>query len=102
MAERPGVVGNIIKNPTIVVLVIVLALLIAGYAANFYFVNRDSQRVDAYVHYASELKVLSQEVAKNAAAAMDGQTDAFDALAKNRNRFDTNLGYLKDGNPVEV
>ncbi|MCB1691602.1 MAG: type IV pili methyl-accepting chemotaxis transducer N-terminal domain-containing protein [Pseudomonadales bacterium] len=100
MAERPGVVGNIIKNPTIVVLVIVLALLIAGYAANFYFVNRDSQRVDAYVHYASELKVLSQEVAKNAAAAMDGQTDAFDALAKNRNRFDTNLGYLKDGNPV--
>lgn len=100
MADRPSVVGNIIKNPTIASLVLVLALLIAGYAANFYFVNRDSQRVDAYLRYAAELKVISQEVAKNAAAAASGQTEAFDALSRNRNRFDTNFGYLRDGNPL--
>ncbi|MEX2327975.1 MAG: hypothetical protein WD558_09605, partial [Pseudomonadales bacterium] len=72
MAEKSSVVGNIIKNPVIAGLFVILALLIAGFAANFYFISRDSVRLDSYVRYCNDLMVLSQQTAKNAAAAVDG------------------------------
>ncbi|MEX1238025.1 MAG: methyl-accepting chemotaxis protein [Pseudomonadales bacterium] len=98
MAEKSSVVGNIIKNPVIAGLFVILALLIAGFAANFYFISRDSVRLDSYLRYSNDLMVLSQQTAKNAAAAVDGVTEAFDALAANRNSFDVNLSYLENGN----
>jgi twitching motility protein PilJ len=101
MADKPSVVGNIIKNPVIAGLVALLILLVAGFGANFYFVNGESQRSDGYLRYANELKVLSQQVAKNGTAASAGQMDAYDALSTNKNRLDTNFGYLRDGNPLE-
>jgi len=76
-------------------------LLVAGFAANFYFVNTSSSRRDSYLQYANELKVLSQQIAKNATAAAQGQKDAFALLTQNRRDFDSNLGYLRDGNPVD-
>lgn len=100
MAERPGVVGNIIKSPVIAVLVVVLVLLVAGFAANFYFVNGNSGRKDSYLRYVNQLKVLSQQIAKNSAAAVQGQNNAFALLASNRADFETDLDYLRNGNPA--
>lgn len=88
------------KSPVIGALVAVLAVLVGGYGANFYFMDRDSARVENYVRYGNQLKVLSQQIAKNAMAATQGQVEAFDVLAKNRSQFETNLGYLKEGNPA--
>ncbi len=101
MAERPSVVGNIIRNPAIAVLVIVLVLLVGVFAANFYVASRETQRTESYLRYAGALKVLSQQVGKNAVAIANGQLESFAALTENRSRFDSNLGYLADGNPVE-
>lgn len=100
MADRPSVVGNIFKSPLIIGLVFILVLLVAGFAANFYFVNTSSGRKDSYLQYTNRLQVLSQQIAKNATAAAEGQKDAFALLMRNRSDFDSNLGYLRDGNPV--
>lgn len=99
MAGKSSVVGNIFKNPVILGLVLVLVLLVGGFAANFYFAQQGSERSGAYLRHANDLKVLSQQIAKNAASAAGGQADAFEQLSTNSSRFDTNLGYLQNGNP---
>lgn len=101
MADRPSVVGNIFKSPILVVLVIILVLLIGGYAANFYLKNINANRTDSYLAHANQLKVLSQQMAMNARAAAGGDTDAFGQLSKSRSQFDAGLGALRDGNPSE-
>ena len=100
MADRAGVVGNIIKSPVLSALVFLLVLLVAGFAANFYLVNTNAGHKEGYLRYAAQLKLLSQEIAKNASAAAHGQKDALNALESDRTNFDTDFGYLRDGNPA--
>ena len=89
MADKPGV-GNIFRSPLISVLAFILVLLVGGFAANFYLVNANISRRDTYLQYANQLKVLSQQIAKDATAAAEGQKGAFDVLAGSRTQFDTN------------
>ncbi len=99
MADKSNVIGNVFRNPLIAIMVLLLFVMIAGFAGNYYLVNQDTQRKSAYLGYANQLKVLSQEIAKHAAKAAQGNPAIFPMLIQAKNQFETNLGYLRNGNP---
>ena len=77
MADRkPGVVSGTLKKPLIVVLIVALVVLIAGFGGNFYLAQQDSFRSGEYLRLANRLKVLSQEIVKNLRAAIQGEASS--------------------------
>ncbi|PHQ13750.1 chemotaxis protein [Marinobacter profundi] len=64
-----------------------------------FIINRDSQNDQAYIAHSAELRVLSQEIAKNATEAAGGTAEAFDQLRRSRDEFARLWGYVVDGNP---
>jgi twitching motility protein PilJ len=87
--------GNKLVAGLIAVLIALTVLLVAV----LYILNRDSQHDQQYIAHTAELRVLSQEIAKNATEAADGTDSAFDALRRSRDEFDRYWGYVVDGNP---
>ena len=65
-----------------------------------FFINRDSRNDQEYIAHASELRVLSQEIAKNASEAAGGTAEAFDQLRRSRDEFNTLWNYIINGNPA--
>ena len=100
MADKSNGVGSVIRNPLIATMVILLIVMITGFSTNYYFINQEAQRKSSYLGYTSELKVLSQEIAKHAASASQGNIDSLPVLTTAQSKFDTNLGYLINGNPL--
>jgi twitching motility protein PilJ len=86
------------SSPTQIFLgaVIIVAILALVYV--LYKVNLDADRDKSYIAYASDLRVLSQEIAKNASEAADGGATAFEQLDRSREEFQQIWSYLKDGN----
>ncbi len=78
----------------VVIVASLLALLFV-----IYKVNLDASRDKSYISYASELRVLSQEVAKNASEAADGKQEAFEQLERSRGEFGQIWSFLEQGNP---
>lgn len=74
-------------------LIIFLATFIGITVATNYFSKRDEQ----YLEHAGELRVLSQELAKNAVEAAGGKEDAFTELKTARDNFEQRWGYLVKG-----
>ncbi len=73
--------------------VLLLALLWVSY-----IIVRDSNYDKEYAGYASDLRVLSQEVAKNATEAAAGKEEAFKQLQKSRDDFERKLSLIVNGN----
>ena len=86
--------GNKLVAGLIAALIALTVLLVAV----LFILNRDSQHDQQYIAHAAELRVLSQEIAKNATEAAGGTASAFDALRRSRDEFDRLWGYLIDGN----
>ncbi len=63
-----------------------------------YIIVRDSQYDKEYSSHASDLRVLSQEIAKNATEAASGKEAAFEQLARSRADFERLLGLIRNGN----
>ena len=74
-------------------LIIFLATFIGITVATNYFSKRDEQ----YLEHTGELRVLSQELAKNAVEAAGGKEDAFTELKIARDNFEQRWGYLVKG-----
>src|SRR5690554_3221590 len=74
-------------------LVIFLATFISITVATNYFSKRDEQHLE----HAGELRVLSQELAKNAVEAAGGKEEAFTELKIARDDFEKRWGYLVKG-----
>ena len=81
----------------IVGLVVTIGLL----AFNFSKVASHSEQAAAYVTKATELRVLSQRIAKNALESAAGNRDAFTYLDKARADFGTEWDTIKNGSPDE-
>lgn len=79
-----------------IVVVAVIALLYV-----IFTVNLDASRDKTYISYASELRVLSQEIAKNSSEAADGKGEAFDQLRRSREDFQGLWDVLDKGNPEQ-
>jgi len=87
--------GNKLVAGLIAALIALTVLLVAV----LFIINRDSQNDQEYIAHSAELRVLSQEIAKNATEAAGGTASAFDALRRSRDEFERLWGYVVDGNP---
>lgn len=80
----------------------ILVLVILGVLYNFYQlgikVNQDRQ----YVETATEIQILAQEVATLANQATTGRIEAFEDLAVKRNRLNSALGELENGDGISL
>lgn len=81
-------------------LIILLLTSIVLLIVNFINMNTETNQDKEYISHAGELRVLSQRVAKNAAAAATGSVDAFKALKDDRAAMDNHVNVLKIGDPV--
>jgi twitching motility protein PilJ len=63
-----------------------------------FMVNRDSQYDREYTNTTAELRVLSQQIAKNATEAVSGNASAFDQLSNTRDSFRQLWSNLTEGN----
>ncbi len=61
------------------------------------YVNYKAGQDKQYISHSGELRVLSQQIAKNATEAAAGKRDAFTALRKARTNFETRWGYILSG-----
>ncbi|PAV25311.1 twitching motility protein PilJ [Tamilnaduibacter salinus] len=85
-------------NKLVASLIGALIILTILLVAVLFVINRDSQNDQAYIAHASELRVLSQEIAKNASEAAGGTAEAFEQLNRSRDEFARLWGYLTEGN----
>lgn len=78
--------------------VLVGLLLFLSYVS--FIIIRDSNHDKEYAGHASDLRVLSQEIAKNASEAAGGKAEAFDQLKRSRDDFERLWNLILQGNPV--
>src|SRR5690606_4653521 len=64
---------------------------------NLALVSVNSARDQAYIQNASDLRVISQEIARNASAAISGSDEAFTRLTESRNQFNSAWNLINDG-----
>jgi len=100
MSENTGsVLSTVFRNRINGILAGLLFLFLGIFIAITVYVNALANRDDQYIKHAGELRVLSQELAKNAVEAAGGKEEAFRELRVARDNFDQRWGYLTKGNP---
>ncbi len=75
-----------------------LVVFLLGFIGITIWVNYLANHDEQYTEHAGELRVLSQEMAKNAVEAAGGKEEAFAELRQSRDNFLLHWGYLNDGN----
>ncbi|MDP7146278.1 MAG: methyl-accepting chemotaxis protein [Pseudomonadales bacterium] len=99
MADRsPNLISSISHNPLHAALVGLLVLSVLGFGTNSYYVIRDTERDKERLEYANRIRVLSQQIAKDANAAAQGNSAVFPSLQVAVREFELNYSYLVDGN----
>ncbi len=76
---------------------VVTVVLIIAMAGSFFYVNHYGTYDREYMSHAAAIRVLSQQVAKNAAEAANGNVDAFHLLKKTQKQLQGHLGLLQNG-----
>ncbi|MDE1463317.1 methyl-accepting chemotaxis protein [Spartinivicinus poritis] len=91
--------GKAKNQAFVLVAVLIVVVIIAVVAAAFilYDVNVKATQDKEYIGHAGELKVLSQQIAKNATEAASGTEEAFLLLNQARNNFQTRMDILENG-----
>ncbi|MDD3449420.1 MAG: methyl-accepting chemotaxis protein [Gammaproteobacteria bacterium] len=77
---------------------VVLLALIVLMAVNFALVARQNAFDKQYIEHAGEMRILSQEIAKNSTEAVTGKAEAFRFLQEARQAFERHLELLRVGN----
>lgn len=88
-----GVRSNTLVAGLFAVLVISIVLLFA----NFFYLGTLAEYDKQYISHAGELRVLSQNIAKNATEAAAGKSEAFALLKQARNDFEKRWNILSQG-----
>ena len=100
MKNKAGTLGSRQGgNKLIAGLTTVLIALIVSLTVVLFMVNRDSQHDREYTNTTAELRVLSQQIAKNATEAVSGNASAFDQLNNTRDSFRQLWRSLTEGDP---
>lgn len=89
------------SNRLILGLMVLLVFAIAGFITILVITSTESGYDKQYIRHAGELRVLSQEIAKNANEAASGKAEAFAGLEKATSEFTRRWGYLKNGDSRE-
>ncbi|MCL6268447.1 methyl-accepting chemotaxis protein [Sansalvadorimonas sp. 2012CJ34-2] len=85
------------SGKSITLLFILLTASIAAVVAGFWQLNRATEVDREYLANAGELRVLSQQIATNAAEAVSGREEAFGVLQDIRNEFQGRYDTLNNG-----
>jgi len=82
----------------ILLFIVGLALLVAV-ATNFYLLNERNRQQQLYIERTTDIRVVSQELAKAAGEAAVGNFQAFTDLRAARDQIARNIQQLSQGNP---
>ena len=93
--------AGISSSREILGLMVLLAFSIIGFITILVITGTEGKRDKQYIRYAGELRVLSQEIAKNAKEAVHGGEKGFSGLNDATNKFNRHWEYLKNGNSDE-
>jgi twitching motility protein PilJ len=99
MISKTGTSSGQGSNPTLMAMIVIVVFAVVALLYVIFTVNQDSGRDKTAIGYTSDLRVLSQEIAKNASEAADGKAEAFGQLGTSRNQFEKLFNYLAQGNP---
>jgi len=80
------------------ILLVALLIVVVGTVGLASVVSTNDKNAKQRIKYVDDLRVLSQEVAKNASEAAIGETGAFPLLGTARNEFDLNWSFIRSGN----
>lgn len=86
-----------LRNTRAVLLMVSFVVVLALLVVNLMFVNIYSEQDQAYARMSADLRVLSQEIAKNSNAAFAGSDEAFAGLSRSRMDFDDTWRLLNQG-----
>ena len=98
MADKDS---GVLKNPLLIGTIGLMLLLVLAFAGNLYLMQ-SATGPDESLSSVSKLNLLAGNVAKHAAAAAAGDPTAFDALAREKQDFDTTIGSLRSGASPDV
>ncbi|MEM7365149.1 MAG: methyl-accepting chemotaxis protein [Pseudomonadota bacterium] len=101
MAENTGGAGSILRNPMMLILVLLLLAAITVFAGNFYLSMQASNQAKAYLAHTNQLRVASQEIATHVTGASQGQIALFETLGDDKASFARHLGVLRTGSASE-
>lgn len=100
MKPKAGALSNLESNRSVPFLVGLMVVFFVLMFFNFYQVGLRSEESRLYSEQASELRVLSQRIAKNATEAAAGNAEAFDQLQQARTDFSTRWNAIKSGDSI--
>ena len=101
MSAAAGGIQQRESSTMLAILVVVLLVGLVGLIANFFSANVKNNEVRAATGLATDIRVLSQQLAKFAAEAAGGRSEAFDELEEKKSTIQANLRKLEDGDPQE-
>lgn len=97
--------GKLVKSKEIsgpydvILLGFLLAISVSLMILNFWWSSLQEIQDKLYLSHSSELRILSQSIAKNADQASDGNIEAFKLLLQDRDKFSKRLNILIVGDP---
>ena len=84
-------------NPFVTFLVVVLLAVFGGIILNFYLLNEAQEQQRRHLSLITEIQVLSQQIAKFANEAAEGNFEAFEELRATKVRIQNNMNALDSG-----
>lgn len=86
-------------GPLQVILFVIAIIMLVVVSYNFYLLNQQNSYQQEYIALSTDVRVLSQQLAKSAGEAAVGNFDAFTNLRAERDQIDGNINLLRNGNP---
>jgi twitching motility protein PilJ len=96
--NQGNVVAAVFRNRLNGVFAGLLVAFLVAFIGITVYVNNETSKDEQYIKHANELRVLSQELAKNATEAAGGTEEAFRELRTARENFEQRWRYLTQGN----
>jgi twitching motility protein PilJ len=90
------------KSGRLYTMVGLLVLLLAFVAVTFYLLTRESRNQQEWIRLSTDLQVHSQQLAKSAAEAVEGNRSAFLQLGDSTGTMTDAVDALKDGDPLRA
>jgi len=92
-----AILSTLLNNTARLGFIAAFVVFILAFLAITVFVQYKSDQDKAYISHSGELRVLSQQIAKNAVEAAAGKEEAFKLLNSARQNFETRWGYIARG-----
>ena len=89
-----------LRSARLYAMVVLLVLLLAFVAVTFFLITRDSRNEQEWIRLSTDLQVHSQQMAKSAAEAVEGNRGAFLLLGDSVGIVSDAVDTLKDGDTV--